>query len=408
MPPLLPAFPGLDGGRAGHWGNQNEETWADDRWNRTDLGTVLEWRIPRRGRDGAQGRLRAAGRSRGELSVCFNPRDALLRSALEWRLRQVLGHPTRFHGRPDPRRNPAAQARGPTHPTSRSSTTAFTGTGSEWSSPTASARPEMLDAPWVENGRFTRVVADGPSIRWSALTRGGPAQWPQVIPTRGKLGRRDNWPYVVDTIELAVSQPVERPPFLRRPRFLPRRHRHALHDPGGRLARRRARRNSRTRAMAAVCLGPPSGPRPGHRRRPGLRPRPRPDHPPARSRRRRRGRLLRMLLQQSTRHRRPGTISSAASSATHPAAFTRPRASRDSSKIGADGRSVETIATGFRNPDGLGLGPDGTITVPSSEGEWVSASSVSEVRPGGHYGYGGPETGTGPRSAVGLSPARAG
>ncbi len=40
-------------------------------------------------------------------------------------------------------------------------------------------------------------------------------------------------------------------------------------------------------------------------------------------------------------------------------------------RISADGRSVETIATGFRNPDGLGLGPDGTITVPSSEGDWV-------------------------------------
>src|SRR3712207_9123322 len=41
FPPLLPPFPGLDGGRFGHWGNQDETTWADDRWNRTDLGTLL-------------------------------------------------------------------------------------------------------------------------------------------------------------------------------------------------------------------------------------------------------------------------------------------------------------------------------------------------------------------------------
>ena len=76
-------------------------------------------------------------------------------------------------------------------------------------------------------------------------------------------------------------------------------------------------------------------------------------------------------------------------------------------KISADGRSVETIATGFRNPDGLGLGPDGTITVPSSEGDWVCASSVSEIRPGGHYGYGGPKGNQPPDLPVGLFATRA-
>ena len=41
VPALLPPFPGLDGGKDGHWGNQNEQTWADDRWNQTELGSVL-------------------------------------------------------------------------------------------------------------------------------------------------------------------------------------------------------------------------------------------------------------------------------------------------------------------------------------------------------------------------------
>ena len=39
----------------------------------------------------------------------------------------------------------------------------------------------------------------------------------------------------------------------------------------------------------------------------------------------------------------------------------------------------------------MGLGPDGTLTVPSSEGEWVPASMVAEIKPGGHYGYPRPE-----------------
>ena len=37
-------------------------------------------------------------------------------------------------------------------------------------------------------------------------------------------------------------------------------------------------------------------------------------------------------------------------------------------RISADGRSVEVIATGFRNPDGLGLAPDGTIIGPGFRG----------------------------------------
>jgi len=65
-------------------------------------------------------------------------------------------------------------------------------------------------------------------------------------------------------------------------------------------------------------------------------------------------------------------------------------------RIAAAGRSIEVLATGFRNPDGLGLAPDGTLTVPNSEGEWVPASMICEVRPGGHYGYPGPRNGRPP------------
>ena len=65
-------------------------------------------------------------------------------------------------------------------------------------------------------------------------------------------------------------------------------------------------------------------------------------------------------------------------------------------RISADGRSLETLATGVRNPDGLGLAPDGTVTVPNSEGEWTPASMVCEIRPGGHYGSMGPKEGRAP------------
>src|SRR5207237_6595016 len=72
-------------------------------------------------------------------------------------------------------------------------------------------------------------------------------------------------------------------------------------------------------------------------------------------------------------------------------------------RISADGKRADVLATGLRNPDGLGLCPDGAVTVPSSEGDWVAASMVCLVKPagsmkkpriGGHqppyFGYGGP------------------
>src|SRR5262249_2548902 len=65
-------------------------------------------------------------------------------------------------------------------------------------------------------------------------------------------------------------------------------------------------------------------------------------------------------------------------------------------KLDPQGKRVEVVATGFRNPDGLGLSPEGVITVPNSEGEWIPASMVCEVRPRGPYGYGGPKGGRPP------------
>src|SRR5262249_43915812 len=50
-------------------------------------------------------------------------------------------------------------------------------------------------------------------------------------------------------------------------------------------------------------------------------------------------------------------------------------------RIAPDGKKVDVLATGFRNPDGLGLYPDGALTVPCSEGEWTPASMLCLVKP---------------------------
>jgi hypothetical protein len=61
-------------------------------------------------------------------------------------------------------------------------------------------------------------------------------------------------------------------------------------------------------------------------------------------------------------------------------------------RVSPDGRTMETLATGFRNPNGMGVSPDGGIvTVAPQQGEWTPSSLIVETRRGGYYGYGGPK-----------------
>ena len=45
--PLLPPFPGLDGGVAGHWGNQNEQDLGRRSMEQNGPGNRLVWNLPR-------------------------------------------------------------------------------------------------------------------------------------------------------------------------------------------------------------------------------------------------------------------------------------------------------------------------------------------------------------------------
>ncbi|AMV32024.1 Auracyanin-B precursor [Pirellula sp. SH-Sr6A] len=72
-------------------------------------------------------------------------------------------------------------------------------------------------------------------------------------------------------------------------------------------------------------------------------------------------------------------------------------------RIAPNGQSADVIATGFRNPDGLGILPDGSLTVPCSEGDWTPASMIHLVpaiektsalpRSPRFFGYRGPQPG---------------
>jgi mono/diheme cytochrome c family protein len=64
-------------------------------------------------------------------------------------------------------------------------------------------------------------------------------------------------------------------------------------------------------------------------------------------------------------------------------------------RVSRDGSKREVVATGFRNPNGLGVGPGPVITVAPQEGNWTPASNIAEVRPDGYYGFGGPKVSPG-------------
>jgi sugar phosphate isomerase/epimerase len=60
-------------------------------------------------------------------------------------------------------------------------------------------------------------------------------------------------------------------------------------------------------------------------------------------------------------------------------------------RVSPDGRTQTTLATGWRNPNGMGVRADGLVTVAPQQGEWTPSSQISEVREGGYYGYAGPK-----------------
>ena len=56
-------------------------------------------------------------------------------------------------------------------------------------------------------------------------------------------------------------------------------------------------------------------------------------------------------------------------------------------KVAKDGSKLEVIATGFRNPNGLGVSPRGVVTAADQQGTWVPETRLDVIRKGGFYGF---------------------
>jgi hypothetical protein len=55
-------------------------------------------------------------------------------------------------------------------------------------------------------------------------------------------------------------------------------------------------------------------------------------------------------------------------------------------KLGRDGTKLDVVATGFRAPNGIGVGPDGQLTGGDNEGTWTPACRLNWIKPAGFYG----------------------
>jgi azurin len=384
---LIPAYPGLDGGTAGHWGNQNEDTWRDGRWNQMDCGSALSGVFHGPGLTVPKAVCVRLGEN-GERSACYDPETD------QWRA-LWLGGFVKFsnvrHGLMDglamdgellddgftkPRPRVSRTYRG-FYRYEKRTLFAFERDGMQ----------ELMEATF-EDGSVR--LEEGDSLR--AFTTGGPAQWPQILETRGTSSEPvSGWPYVVDTLTLPFDNPW-----------------HTLFFLGG--------HDFFSNGDIALCTmtgdvwrvsGVDSSLSTLHWKRmaAGL-------HQPL-------GLVIVddlvhiMGRDQITRLHDLNGDGEADFYECLTNDFATPTGGHDylcglerdtagnfytvSGKSGlirlAPDKVAETLASGFRNPDGLGLAPDGTLTVPVSEGEWTPASAIYQITTGGYYGYPGPRTG---------------
>lgn len=405
VPPLLMEYPGLDGGALGHWGNQNEGTWASDAWNSVKLGT-LQAGIFRDGKVTVPRGVCVQLGNDGELACCFNP-DTLSYDAV-WKggflkfssVRHGFMHGVMMDGESI---SNSHKGLGPEGEVVKGpfKYRGFSRVGKRVVFAYRIGNTEYLDSPWVEDGKFVREVAPANKHPLASQIADAPRQWAESFTTTVEHGTQS--PYAVDSIQPPFENSWNVPIFGGGLGFVPdgsalvcTMHGDVWRVTGFEYPSKQA---TWTRFASGLhqCQGMIVD----------------------------QGGIFVLGRDQITRLYDFNEDGEADFYECFSNAFQTSSAGHDficglerdeagylytSSgnqgivRISPDGESADVVATGFRNPDGIGRTADGFITVPCSEGSWTPASMICGFRPAAvdsgkpapFFGYRGPRNGQPP------------
>ncbi|HZO83677.1 MAG TPA: DUF6797 domain-containing protein [Verrucomicrobiae bacterium] len=400
---ILPAHPGLDGGTGGHWGKQAEPDWRDSRWNQTDVGPFMSSLLPLKNGTVLKSMSVRVGDA-GEGTVCFDTASATLRAG--WTGGFLNFDPARYGIILPPKPTgkiqflaPAAGAWGDAKIEHRGFY--LNGRRVVWSY-TVNGTP-VLDSLWMRSNQFTRALQIdhrvGERPREPLLPEGvvrthdidlRPAPktiWPETFTVQGQLAPNSS-AYVIDTIPVPYDNPYKALMFLTGVDFFDNGDAAVctLHGDVWLVRGIDDQLKKVTWKRYATGLFQPLG----------LKIRTNIVHVLGRD-------------QITALHDRNGDdeadyyenayngirtssdghdyVTSLEMDAEGNFYYVDPRGAH---WVSADGKRTEILATGFRNPNGMSVGPHGEITVAPQEGEWTPATMICEIQRGGHYGYGGP------------------
>ena len=377
-PHLLAEYPGLDGGTLGHWGNQSDADWADGRWNESDLGSLLSGVFHGDKANVGRGICVQLRDGDSKMSVCFDPDTLSYRRA--W-----TGGFVKFT---DVRRGfmqglnqdgSTVAIKNHKHPKGTQQYQGLYRNGDRVIFAYKIGDTEFLDAPKLIDGKLQHVIAPRDQHPDRELCTGGKPQWPQEFVVKGILG--DTQPYACDKIPMPIQNPWKTLLYGSGIAFLSdgsaiyttmqgdvwkvtgldktlanvswRRIASGLHQPLGVV----------TEADKIFIIG--------------------------------RDQITRLhdlnsdgemdfyeCFSQAIETSRGGHDFTCGLVRDQQGNFFTATGKQGVMRVSADGKYAESIATGLRNSDGIGLYPDGMVTVPSSEGDWMPASMIAAVVPG--------------------------
>ena len=391
-PGAVQAYPGLDQGLHGHWGNQNEDTWRDGRWNEAALGHVLSG-VCRQGTKTIAKAVAVFLDDAEGHSVVFNPET--LQFDLAWKGGFVRFSDTR-HGFMDgliPKGRPIAAPAKRAWP-EKTVYRGFQRVGKETAFVLESQGEIWLDCCRVKEGKIERITLPRKDHPLAESIVKNPPLWPERYATQVTLG--SGAPYAVDTIQVPFDNGAKSPMFFGDLDFLPSGDILVCTMQGEvwRVGGFGSSKGKATWRKVASGIHQPLGLKVVE----GV------PHLLGRDQ-------ITRLVDSDGDGEYDYHECFANCWTTSPSGhdyicglerddqgrFITASSNLGVMRIAANGQSMEVLATGFRNPDGIGLNRKGQITVPCSEGEWTPTSMICQIRKGGFYGYGGPRGEIGPK-----------